>query len=153
MKTETLGFIIENAIDREVDSYNLYAGLMQRMQKPEQRLMLKQLADDELKHKQMLEDIENEGIPEIKEIDVEVEITPYDLDAVLGESPAVSDIIRFAIKKEAESYMHYNGISMSLPPGKLKDIFRFLAAQEAVHKARLEKLNVDSSNRFKYLSP
>lgn len=143
MKSQMLSFVIQNAIDREVDAYELYMGLAEKMQAAEQKITLTNLANEELKHKEVLENLDISQVPEDTEVSFETELPVFEAKLILEQTATINEIIEFAIQKEQESYLHYLDISNSLPSGKLKDLFQFLAEQEKGHMARLKKIQED----------
>jgi rubrerythrin len=57
----------------------------------------------------------------------------------LGDLPDDQAILHYAMGREQAAMEQYQSLAADTPPGPVRDLFRFLAAQELEHKGELEK--------------
>ena len=133
--------ILERAIQSEEHSYNLYTHLAGRVERPETKKLLEGLAEQELRHKEMLESVDLRELTSLEPAKIEdqklaefLEPTPIDSNA------SIQDIVLFAMKKEQSAYEFYQRMSEFSPSASVKGLFERLAEEELKHKNNLETL-------------
>ena len=102
-------------------------------------------AEEELKHKQMIENFNAEMLENLKTETVETSrqgITEFltDTDEGLGEHPDFKDVLVYAAKREKKAYEFYSNISEHIEDSDLKKLFVWLAQEEIKHKEDIEAL-------------
>jgi rubrerythrin len=139
---ETDSEVLEFAIAREVDAFNLFTALAGRVNSPALRQTLTEFAQEELQHKEKLE---------LELIKKGVVVKSYGkLPPLGGESIIVSesdrlaamshaDMLRWAARKERFSYRLYVDLAAMTKDADSRDILIDLAAEEVKHQARFEK--------------
>jgi rubrerythrin len=141
MKTAEAKTILSHAIDREVESYNFYRTVSDKVRDPSLKKLFNELAGDETKHRQFLESF------------LSRDATKFHFDAKadykVGDglaTPALSvdlkpiDGLVLAIKKELEAMQLYTQLSRKSTDVEQQLLFSQLANMESSHKARLEDL-------------
>jgi rubrerythrin len=141
MQLEEYKKVIANAITKEVESYTFYKAIHEKVKDPALKSMFKELADEETKHRQLLEGyLSGTGkklhFNEAKDFKI--------AKGLEKPAPTVSmkpiEGIELAIKREEEAMnMYIQFATLSTDAGQ-KDVFRELAKMELGHKARLEDI-------------
>ena len=136
--TEILSFAIEN----EVNAYNLYINLSKQVSKPNVVKLFEDLAGQEQKHKKMLERILDEKKDsEFNLVDVpDLALSDKLNDPDYSDSMHFRDALVMAIKNEQQAKELYDFLAETNVDSKERNIFGFLAQQEAAHKLRLENI-------------
>jgi rubrerythrin len=144
MTNPTLHNILERAIQSEEHSYTLYSHLAAKVERPEAKKLLEGLAEQELRHKEMLQsfeigDMESAEPPKLDDQNLTDFMEPTPIDP----SATVQDVMLFAIKKEQSAYEFYTRMSEFAPSGDVKGLFDKLAREEIAHKHSLESIYED----------
>lgn len=111
---------------------------------PSSKKFLKELAQEELKHKEkLLAMMENkEKILELgskaKKVQ-DLKIVDVMKDTALSEDADYQRILVYAAKREKATYEHYNSLAQGLEGTDAGDLFSKLAQEELTHKNRLER--------------
>ena len=129
--------ILDFAINREVQSRKTYLALTKKTKDPRCRKLLKELADEELRHKGRLESIKKGRLELFREKGVKLNIDDCCVATEPGALMDFRDIIKSAIKRENESVRLYRTLAKSLNWGGLRETFLLLAQEEAKHKSKL----------------
>ena len=140
MKPEDYKAIIEMAVGKEIEAYEFYKGVGEKVKDRSLRTIFLELAEEETKHRSFLEGLLSSGKPmhfdEAHDYKVSGTIERPKLS--LGMKPA--DAIALAIKNEEDAMLLYAGLAKSIAQPEQKQMFESLAAMEQHHKVRLEKL-------------
>jgi rubrerythrin len=140
MKLEEYKKIIANAITKEVESYTFYHDIHAKVKDPALKSLFKELADEETKHRVLLEGYLSGTTPmhfnEAKDFKISATLTK--------QVPTVNmkpiEGIALAIKKEEDSMNMYIQFSTLSTEAEQKNVFQELAKMELGHKARLEDI-------------
>lgn len=141
MNRDKLNQIIDFAIQREREAAQFYLDLQQVSGFQEHRALLQQLSEVEAQHVTALEKIRRQA-----ELSGD---TDYSADVHLGdvtvpfEMPtqlSYADLLRTAIKREANSHKLYLELARSVTDPDLKKVYLRLAGEEAAHKRYFEKI-------------
>ena len=136
--------ILERAIQSEEHSYTVYSHLATKVEKPETRKLLEGLAEQELRHKEMLESFEVDKIDSFEVPNVEDrKLTDFMEPTPLDPNATIQDVMLFAIKKEQSAYEFYQRMSEFAPSDDVKGLFDKLAGEEIAHKHSLESIYED----------
>jgi rubrerythrin len=139
----TLGEVLEGAIQKEVNSRLLYAGLKQKVQKPAAKDAFQALADQEEKHRHILEEYLNgriqEGALHTSQL-VDYKIADYLNQPEITPTMDLKEVFILAADKEKASHDLYLGLAEIHPQGQIRHLFEDLADQEMEHKRRVETL-------------
>ena len=139
----TLRKVLEEAIQKELDSQSLYYGLRQRVKNHSVREALQLLADEEAKHKRLLEEYLEGKLKEgvlSTELVVDYKIAEYLEQPEITPTMELKDVFLLAANKEKATHDLYLCLSGIHPAGQIKHLFEDMAAQELGHKKMVETL-------------
>lgn len=142
VKTE-MKAILEAAVKMEEQSYALYIVAQGKVEYSSSKKLLKELAQEELKHKEkLLEVIQNKG--KISELGAQAKIQDLKIvdamkDTALSKDADYQRILVFAAKLEKATYEYYNSLAKGLEDTNVGELFSKLAQEELTHKNRLER--------------
>ncbi len=144
MTKEKFNEVINFAIAGEKEAIKFYQELQEKVKFQAQIEMLKEFEDMEKGHVIILENIRNKGFEkiEIKEV-TDLHISDYIIDVGPSEDMNYQDILIIAMKKEEKANKLYTEMANNFPGTELEQLFRRLAAEEAEHKLKFEKLYDD----------
>jgi len=140
----TIEEILREAIQGEVESYELYTGAVELVRAQHIKELLGELAQEELGHKAALERLlanpdQIEGqVDALRQSDVvDYKIADHLIVQPLGPDSNFQDVCIFAAKKEQESYELYQGLA-SQNSGETRDLLEAMAKDELRHKNLVE---------------
>lgn len=146
MNFESFEETVRFAIDREQEAVEFYEEAAAQEAYSGSRETFKSFADEERKHRAMLEDFltgkrqteayQFEWIPDMKRSDYLVDL-PYE------KGMDYADMLRLAMKREEKSLALYNRLLKKTEKETLKNTFKMLCQEEAKHKLTLETLYDD----------
>ncbi len=145
MQNETIESILKKAADKENGSYLLYKNAAGNAKDVHTKTVLSKFAEEELKHKQALEDFNIENLKEQK-IEIEEEhrhgISDYliSTDEGLSEDSDFKDVLIYAAKREKKAFKFYSSMSKQVGDSELRKLFVWLAQEESKHKEDIEAL-------------
>jgi rubrerythrin len=145
MQNENIESILKKAAAKEEGTYLLYKNAAGKMTDLQTKSVLNMFAEEELKHKQMIENFNAEMLENLKAETVETArhgITEFltDTDEGLGEHPDFKDVLVYAAKREKKAYEFYSNMSEHIEDSDLKKLFVWLAQEETKHKEDIEAL-------------
>lgn len=136
--------ILEMAVKVEEQSYMLYSKAQERAKYRSSKSFLKELAQEELKHKAkllaMMEDAEK--LAELGQRGGKVQnLSIVDLvrNTTLSEDADYQRILIFAAKREKTTSEYYDSLATGLADTDVGTIFSRLAQEELEHKNKLER--------------
>ena len=141
----TLEDVLKVATSFEESARNFYTDLIPKVSK-RFRWLVEELATEEQGHYDLFTNLA--ARPDIgQQIKAEVERPVTDgkfADAVmtpdLGDQPDDQSVLQYAMGREHLAMSHYRSLADSTPAGPIKELFEYLANEEAKHKEELEKL-------------
>ena len=145
MQNEKIESILKKAAAKEEGTYLLYKNAADKMTDLQTKSTLNAFAEEELKHKEMIENFNAEMLEKLKIETVEISrqgITEFltDTDEGLGEHPDFKDVLVYAAKMEKKAYEFYSNMSEHVENADLKKLFVWLAKEETKHKEDIEAL-------------
>lgn len=142
MDRDTLEEIREFAVKKEIEAVQLYSHMASRVQQAHVRSLFEELAEEERKHRRMLQELDFEGIAasETGELGpvVKIELSDYLVEQEFRPDMSLQDALILALKREEKSWHLYRNLA-SGTSGELRKVFDSLAGEEAKHKERLQK--------------
>ena len=141
MKTEDAKKIIATAIDREVESFNFYQGIADKVKNKILKDLFAELAGEEKKHRELLQGMVTKDISKMKfdpSHDHKVADTLPSPKLSVDMKPL--DGLVVAIKKELEAMQMYTQLAKLATDTETQFLFSQLANMERGHKARLEDI-------------
>ncbi len=141
MILNTLKEILDTATKKETEAYEFYSEAVNIVKEPSAKVLLKEFADIELKHKNILENFD------LNEVDEEhhtikhphdLHLSQYLVDKEITEESTIQEIMIHAMKREQSAYEFYNDMAKVVTSIEVKNLFEDLAAEELDHKGRIE---------------
>lgn len=134
--------ILEEAAKTEEDSYNFYYTASKKIDTPHLKKFLISLAEQELIHKNKLNNLAKLNPTEIMQ-KKEEQITNYLLaeqlkDATISADSSFQDILIVAMKKEKIAYDFYNRLAKEIKDETIIKTLRLIAKEELIHKHQIE---------------
>jgi rubrerythrin len=127
------------AIRKEAEAYNLYTTYSQLVKTPGLKKMFQELAQQEQKHREILEGVEKKDMTKYKLKKIpDLKIGDYVKEEEFSPDMDYASALRLAIKREEASLKLYNHMATGTDDPELKRIFSVLAQEESKHKLRLE---------------
>ena len=139
MKEEKFREMVEFAIDQEQQAVDFYTELASKVQDEHVKETLLDFANQERGHKAKLEavrdgrkvELASQQVPDLKISDYLVEVDPKPDLSFQGA-------LIIAMKKEKAAFRMYSDMADACEDPGLRDVFRFLAHEEANHKLSFE---------------
>ena len=140
MKVEEYKTIISLAVGDEIEAYEFYLGVSEKVKDRNLKTIFKGLADEEKRHKISLEHFLSDARPmrfnETKDYKISETVDKPRLS--LDMKP--SDAIALAMKNEEDAMNTYTELANYSSDQEQKEVFMALAKMEQGHKARLEDM-------------
>jgi rubrerythrin len=140
MTAEEYKRVLSEAIGNEIEAYQFYAGVAEKVQDANLRLIFTDLSEEERKHQQFLEGVLSVAKPlnidETKDYKVSATVDKPKLS--ISMKPA--DAIGLAMKNEEEAMNMYTELAGICNDKEQKELFESLARMERGHKFRLEEM-------------
>ncbi len=148
MRFKYLKQIIHFAIEKEKEAAAFYETISEQEPFSGSIEMFKEFAQEEHKHRALLEKLEQEGIdekigkykfkwiPDLKRSD-------YTIDMDYKKGMSYSDILLIAMKREEKALKLYNDLLKQSQREDVVKLFKILCQEEAKHKLALETLYDD----------
>ncbi|HAR96897.1 MAG TPA: ferritin [Deltaproteobacteria bacterium] len=139
MTPEEYRKIVMAAIESEIEAYDFYSGVANKVQDSSLKSIFVGLASDERGHRDFLEGV----LTSVKPISID-ETKDYKVSATV-EKPQLSvtmkpsDAIALAMKNEEEAMNTYAELARVCKDSEQRGLFESLARMERGHKVRLEE--------------
>ncbi len=136
---------MKRAAAKEEGTYLLYKNAANNTKDLHTKTVLNKFAEEELKHKQIIENFSVDKLEILNTETVETSrqgITDFlnDTDDGLGDQPEFKEVLIFAAKREKKAYEFYSNMSENVENSDLKKLFIWLAQEETKHKEDIEAL-------------
>ncbi len=139
--SDELTELLDTAIYKEIASQAFYSAGQSRTEDPGAKVLMKELAEEELKHSQLLKDIKEKGLDEHSWRRDEVPnlmISEYLTGGETLPGAGLQDTLIFAMKREQQSIEFYSRLTSVMRDEAAKRICERLVHEELRHKLRLE---------------
>ena len=134
-KIDSIDEILEFAIAREIEAYQLYMYMASWMENPEMRQVCEDFANEELEHKAKLElEVMKRG-----QVVSDISISDYMTDVGSNLDMNYEDMLTLAINKEGISVKLYTDLARAVRDNESRETLLVLAQEETEHKQRFEK--------------
>lgn len=131
--------ILDYAIEMEQKAIDLYTDLAEKTSSEAIRKVFLGFAQEERGHKSKLEKVKAGKKPLMSSGEVmDLRLSDYINDVVLGERPSYAEALVFAMKQEKQAFRMYTDLADRTDSEELKELFLALAQEEAKHKLRFE---------------
>jgi len=141
---ETFEEVIREAVRKEADAAAFYRMAGERVTSGISKVF-KEMAAEEEKHRQLLEELDWEKVRQYELKDVpDLGISEFLEDLPYDDTMSYQDAIRMAIKNEEKSHKLYMSSAKRFADNPdIEKLFRMLAQEEAKHKLKLEQIYDD----------
>jgi rubrerythrin len=131
--------ILVFAIEQEQKAVEFYTGLAKEAQSEEMKKVFLEFAGEEIRHKQRLTRIREEGVFTMPKQQVaDLKIGDYIVDVKPSGKLSYEEALVLAMKREKSAFKLYSHLAERAPNDELKGIFESLAMEESRHKLRFE---------------
>jgi rubrerythrin len=131
--------ILEFAITQEQRAIDFYSELAKNARSEEMRSVFLEFAGEEMKHKQRLTKIREEGVFTMpKEQVADLKISDYVVPGEVRPDMSYEEALVIAMKREKSAFKLYMNLAGRAPNEDLKNVFLSLATEESKHKLRFE---------------
>jgi len=142
MEYESLKEIIEQAIEKEREAYSVYSDAAKKFTEPSLKKLFEFLSQEELKHQEMLQnlDISNiEGGATIPSFS-DSRMVDFLVDKPLENIDSIQDVFIFGMKRERLAQQFYENTAESFKGTAAEKLFLKLAEEEKRHLDQLETI-------------
>ncbi|HGE69624.1 TPA: rubrerythrin [Candidatus Poribacteria bacterium] len=131
--------IISFAIEWEKESAKLYEEMGKLAKKPNAKLMFEAFEKEEIKHREILENLSPEKIAKIKpKKAIDLKISDYLIDMTFKPDIEYQDALIIAMKREEKAVKMYTDLLNKIDDPEAQKLIQFLIQEESNHKLRLE---------------
>jgi rubrerythrin len=138
--------MLDTAIYREIASQALYIAAQSQTQDPAAIVLVKELAEEERKHSQLLKNLREKGLEKLgwhREKVPNLMISDYLTGGNTIDGTSLQDTLVFAMKREQQSIEFYSNMMGIAKDQSTKLLCQKLVHEELKHKLRLETLYED----------
>ncbi len=131
--------ILDFAIEKEEEACRFYTDLAKKVKTVGMKQVFEQFAAEEQGHKQKLQQIKSTGNLKNETDQVkDLKMADYLADVEPGEHISYPKALIVAMKQEKAAFKLYNDLAAKVSSTEIRDLFLFLAQEEAKHKLRFE---------------
>ncbi len=131
--------IISFAIEWERESAKLYEEMRNLAKNPNAKLMFEVFEKEEVKHKEILENLTPERIAKIDpQKAIDLKISDYLIDVTFKPDIEYQDALIIAMKREEKAVKMYTDLLAKIDDHEAQKLIQFLIQEESNHKLRLE---------------
>jgi len=138
---DELAELLDTAIYKEIASQAFYIAGQSKTQDPGAKALLKELAEEELKHTELLKSIKEKGLEKQswhQEKIPDLMISQYLTGGDTLEGAGLQDTLVFAIKREQQAIEFYSKMMGVMRDETAKRLCQRLVQEELKHKLKLE---------------
>jgi rubrerythrin len=136
--------LINRAIGKEAQAKAMYEIYADKAQDKQGKRLLKELAQEELGHKQILEGIDPEKPGTFASQKISTgEFTELSEQPELTKNSTMQEVLRYAIGEEMEAFSFYTSLADQASDPSLRNLLNKLAFEEKKHKEKLERMYDD----------
>jgi len=131
--------ILDFAMNEEQMAVDFYRELAENSKTDDMRQVFTEFAEEEIRHKQRLLKIKEEGFYKLEPEQVaDLKIADYMVNVKPSPNMTYEEALVLAMKKEKAAFKLYMALAGRAPTAPLKDVFLSLAQEESKHKLRFE---------------
>lgn len=131
--------LITKAAKSEDESYKFYMDAIDLTEDASAKVWLKELAEEEIKHKEMLQNFDTSKITKFEPGKIQdLHITEFLVDKDIADIKDFQDVLIVAMKKEQKAYNFYVSMAQSSNNIEMRDLCKILAQEELKHKHKIE---------------
>ena len=139
--SDELNELLDTAIYKEIASQAFYIAGQSKTQDPVARALMKELAQEELRHAEWLKDLKDKGAEKLtwhRERVPNLMISEYLTGGDTLENVGLQDVLIFAMKREQQAVEFYSKLMGVVRNEAAKHLCERLVHEELKHKLRLE---------------
>jgi len=139
--SDELTELLDTAMYKEIASQAFYIAGQNKTQDPGAKALMKELAEEELKHLQWLKNLKERGLGKRgwhQEKVPNLMISEYLTGGDILESAGLQDTLVFSMKREQQAIEFYSKMMGVIRDGTAKHLCERLVHEELKHKLRLE---------------
>ncbi|MCA1926918.1 MAG: ferritin family protein [Calditerrivibrio sp.] len=141
----TIREALEDAKEKETFAYEFYMKLLDFVKDLGAKSIIRELAEEEVKHRELIESVMSGGKISNLGLDVkcyytDLGISKIVLPKVIKEDMTVQDILQIAMKHEDNSRVFYEKLADKFSGQEVEELFRRLAIEEACHRNNIQKM-------------
>jgi rubrerythrin len=141
----TIREALDDARQKEILAYEFYQKLLSYVKDLGAKAIIRELAEEEIKHRDLIDKIIETGDIDIIGLDTkcyytDLGITDIVLPKVIKDDMSVQDILRIAIKHEDNSRVFYEKLADRFKGQEVENLFRKLAVEEACHRNNIQRI-------------
>lgn len=130
--------ILEFAITREIEAFQFYTALSERMERPQMQKIFEELAQEELEHKARLElEIIKTG-QTAGTASQDLSADGYHIEGEFQFDIKMQQLLQMAIEKEKAAFELYVDLAAKVDDENSRETLLALAEEEVKHKMRFE---------------
>ncbi len=131
--------LIIKAAEEEDNSYKFYMDAINLTKDAAAKIWLKELAEEEIKHKEMLQNFDTSKITKFEPGETQdLHITEFLIDKDVTGIKDFQDVLIVAMKKEQKAYNFYVSMAQSSDNEDMRNLCKILAQEELKHKHKIE---------------
>lgn len=131
--------ILDFAINSEQSAFDFYTKLAADSENVAMKEVFQEFAEEEKTHKKRLEKIKEEKIFKVENVKIQdLKISEYTVDVEQSDNMTYQETLILAMKREKNAFKLYSDLAAIAPDGKMQELFKSLANEEAKHKLRFE---------------
>ncbi len=131
--------LVAKAAVEEDKSYKFYMDAIGFTEDAAAKIWLKDLAGEELKHKEMLQNFDTAKITKFEPDEAQdLHITEFLIDKDASDIKNFQDVLIVAMKKEQKAYNFYVSMAQSSDNEDIRNLCKILAGEELKHKHEIE---------------
>ena len=133
--------LLDTAIYKEIASQAFYIAGQKKTQDPGAKALMKELAEEELRHSQLLKNLKEKGLEKLgwhRENVPNLMISEYFTGGETLEGAGLQDTLISAMKREQQSVDFYSRMMGVIRDKDAKRLCQKLVGEELKHKLRLE---------------
>jgi rubrerythrin len=137
--------ILQRAIGFEEQARDFYTGAVTMVKQPHVQAVLRDLAKEEVKHKERLEKLlagNTEALVSVEKRGQiqDLKLAEYLVAPDLDENASFQDVLVVAMHREKSSHEFYSTMATIAGETQTQELFEFLAQEELGHKNKVETL-------------
>jgi rubrerythrin len=139
--SDALAELLDTAIYKEIASQAFYVAGQRKTEDPGAKALMKELAEEELKHSQLLKILKEKDLGKLgwhREKVPNLMISEYLTGSETLEGAHLQDTLIFAMKREQQSVDFYSRMTGIIVDRDTKRVCQNLVSKELKHKLRLE---------------
>ncbi len=139
--SDELTQLLDTAIYKEIASQAFYIAGQDKTQDPGAKALMKELAQEELRHSEWLKNLKEKGVEKLSWHQDKVSnlmISEYLTGGDTLEGAGLQDVLVFAMKREQQSIEFYSRLMSVMRDEAAKRLCEKLVHEELKHKLRLE---------------